>query len=338
MFSMRIDPHAQACRLLADVDQDLLPELAEDPETVIPVLFDGVIVSAKRPSQRGRCDVDGTYNPNPPISIEYANDVAPSRQRFTMLHELGHHLIFNDDALNALAISDTERPDESICNEVAASILLPEELVKEYLPAGTFTAENVVRLHGAREIASRAACCVAAVRRLRLPGCVILGTSDGTAEFIAHQIGTPWRIARGTPQGSESLLVTASKRGHARGVTHVTFASGRQSAQVHADAFDAGDGWIFMVVVGDTHSPWEKTLRFATAETNAPTEVVECPRCDKAFTAWWAPCPLCGEVKCPDCKHCGCRSQVKERRCRICTQLKVEALFSAGGDVCRDCE
>jgi hypothetical protein len=335
---MRIDPHSEARRLLAEVDHDLLPELAEDPETVIPALFDGVLVSTKGSSSRGNCDVDGTYNPNPPVSIEYADDVAPSRQRFTMLHELGHHLIFNDDTLNALAISDTERPDEAICNEVAASILLPEELVNEYLPAGTFTAGDVARLHGAREIASRAACCVAAVRRLHLPGCVILGTNDGTAEFIAHQIGTPWRIARGTHQGSESLLVTAGKRGHSRGITHVTFANGSQSSQVHADAFDAGDGWIFMVVVVDTHSPWEKSLRFASAEVGAPTEIVECPHCDKAFTAWWAPCPKCGEVKCPDCKRCGCRFRSKERRCRLCTQLKVEALFSAGSNVCRDCE
>ena len=335
---MRIDPHAEACRLLGEVDRDLLPELAEDPETVIPVLFDGVLVSAKGPSPKGHCDVDGTYNPHPPVTIEYADDVAPSRQRFTMLHELGHHLIFNDDALNTLAVTDTERPDEAICNEVAASILLPEEFVSQHLPAGTFTAEDVARLDSARDIASRAACCVAAVRRLHLPGCVVLGTSDGTAEFIAHQISTPWRIARGTPQGSSSLLATAGKRGHAPGVTQVSFASGKQSSQVHADAFDAGDGWIFMVVVADTHSPWEKSLRFATAETGAPAEVVECPRCDKAFTARWAPCPECGEVRCPDCKHCGCRSQAKERRCRICTQLKVEALFESGSDVCRDCE
>lgn len=334
---MRIDAHAHARRLVAQIDQDFLPELAEDPFTAIPVLFDGVTVTQRPPSPLGRCDIDGSYSPGPPPRITVSHDVALSRQRFTALHELGHHLLWHDVELNDLSVSDTDRPDEAICNEVAATVLLPTELVDECLQAGSFTARDVAALFETREIASRAACCVAAVRRLRHHGCVMLGSGDGTADFAAHQLGTPWRIARGTPQGPGSLLVTAAKNGHARGITRVRFASGNTSGQVQADAFRAGDGWIFMVVVTDAHSPWEKGLNFATIESGDPRDVVECPRCDHAFTTWWPPCRVCGEVKCPQCRKCGCGSRAPERLCRACGLLKAENLFALESPTCVDC-
>lgn len=334
---MRIDVHAQARRLLGTVDQDLLTELAEDPFTAIPTLFEDVTITRRPPTQQGRCDIDGSYNPGPPPRITVSDDVALSRQRFTALHELGHHLLWHDVELNDLSVSDTDRPDEAICNEVAATVLLPTSLVDECLQPGAFTARDVAILFEKREIASRAACCVAAVRRLRHHGCVMLGSPDGTADFVAHQLGTPWRIARGTPQGADSLLVTAAKNGHARGVTRMRFASGTESGEVHADAFCTSDGWIFMVVATDSHSPWEKGLRFATIESGAPTDVVECPRCDHAFTAWWAPCRTCGEVQCPQCRKCGCVQRAPERLCGSCGLLKAESLFPSDGDICVDC-
>ena len=334
---MRIDAHAQARRLLGQVDRDFLDKLAADPFSTIPVLFDGVTVALRPPRPQGSCDIDGSYHPGPPPRITVADDVALSRQRFTALHELGHHLLWHDAELNDLSISDTERADEAICNEVAATVLLPTDLVDQFLQPGAFTARDVAALFQGRELASRAACCVAAVRRLHHRGCVMLGRPDGTADFIAHQLGTPWRIARGTPQGAASLLVAAARSGHARGITRVRFASGKVSGEVHADAFDVGDGWILMVVVADAYSPWEKGLRFATIEDRAPTEVIECPRCDHAFTAWWAPCRECGEVKCPQCHKCGCIQRVPERLCGCCGLLKAENLFRAGSDICVDC-
>ncbi|MDA8358865.1 MAG: ImmA/IrrE family metallo-endopeptidase [Actinomycetota bacterium] len=334
---MRLDAHAQARRLLERLDQAFLADLAEDPFTTIPVLFEDVTITKRPPSPQGRCDIDGSYHPGPPPRITLADDVPLSRQRFTALHELGHHLIWHDVELNELSVADADRPDEAICNEVAATVLLPTELVDEYLQPGAFTARDVATFFQGREIASRAACCVAAVRRLHHHGCVMLGSLEGTADFIAHQLGTPWRIARGTPQGEGSLLVAAARNGHARGITRVRFASGKVSGEVHGDAFDAGDGWIFMVVVADPYSPWEKGLRFATIEDRAPVDVVECPRCDHSFTASWAPCRECGDVKCPQCHKCGCVQRAPERMCGGCGLLKAENLFRAGGDTCVDC-
>lgn len=335
---MTVDPRGEARRLLEPIPVDLWSELAVDPAAAIPVLFDNLTVSARPPSPAGKgCAVDGTYNPGPPPRILIANDVTPARQRFTALHELGHHLIEHDDHLNDLDIPDDQRRDEEICNEVAASVLLPDALVDELIPTGRFTAEDVANLHAAAT-ASRAACCVAAVRRLHRPGCVILGQRDGTADFIAHHPATPWRVARGTPQGTDSLLVTAGRAGRARGITQLTFATGNTSSKVYGDAFVAPDGWVFMVVAVDTHSPWETKLNFGMPATRE-REAVECGACDHAFTPWWGPCRVCGDYECPQCHHCSCGTgTIATKRCSACSQLKAPHLFPGGGGRCVDCE
>jgi hypothetical protein len=202
-------------------------------------------------------------------------------------------------------------------------------------------AEEVHQLHGSAEHASRAVCCVAAVRRLASPGCVILGRPDGTAEFVAHHEATPWRIARGTAQGPDSLLARAaiSTTRHVRDVTQVRFASGRTSGNVHGDAYCAPDGWVYMVVVADTHSPWVTNLNFAGPDSGSPREVVECPRCDHAFTAWWAPCRRCGDYQCPQCHRCSCRTRAPtSKRCDACGLSKAISLFPGGGPICVDCQ
>jgi len=143
---MRIDPRGEARRLLAQVDPADLDVLATDPVTALGVLFD-ITITTRPPSLPGPgCPVDGTYRPGPPPHIFVADDVTAARQRFTVLHEWGHHLIEHDDYLNDLEISDAERSDENICNEVAATVLLPDDIVDKTLPAGVFTAEHVAAL------------------------------------------------------------------------------------------------------------------------------------------------------------------------------------------------
>ena len=164
MRSQRIDPHAEAGRLLDEqIPGDLHDDLVHDSIATIELLFDGLSVTRRPPSPSGDgCGVDGTYNPGPPPRIVIADDVVPARQVFTVLHELGHHLIENDGPLNELNISGDDRRDEAICNEVAASLLIPPDVGDRYISAN-FTAADVAELH-ANVQASRSACCVAAVR------------------------------------------------------------------------------------------------------------------------------------------------------------------------------
>jgi hypothetical protein len=336
---MRVDPHAQATRLLADqVPGDFYGDLVQDPVATIELLFEGLTVRTRPPSPPSDgCPVDGTYNPGPPPRILVADDVVPARQRFTVLHELGHHLIENDGPLNELDVSGANRRDEAICNEVAASLLIPADVAERYIPVN-FKAADVANLHANVE-ASRSACCVAAVRRLRHPGCVILGTAEGIAFFTAHQIGTPWAIARGTAQGDDSILARAGRsntRG-ARQITHARYANGNTSGELHGDAYMDDDGWVFAVLVEDTVSPWETGLRFNTADTGIDYETIECDRHGEVRA--WKSCPKCGNKICPECDRCWSCPVAKERKCSgYCQLMKPVNQFRAGSTVCHDCE
>lgn len=330
-----IDPASQARRLLEQVDQSYLADLADDPATTVEVLFD-VSVTSRPPSPPGQgCAVDGSYRPGPPPRILVADDVTMGRRRFTILHELGHHFIENDDYLNDLPVQDAARRDEDICNELAAAVLLPDDVVERTLPARSFTAADVATLFSVVG-ASRMACCVAAARRLRVPGCVILGRADGTAEFVAHHPATAWRIARGTPQGEDSMLGLAGRTGGARGITRVRFAGGNTSGNVHADAFAADDGWVYAVIIADSHSPWETGLNLGLTDTGVEPETVECFHCGEASTVWTAPCRVCGDRRCPSCGRCSCPLGPQPRLCPECGLLKAPNLFE-GQTTCVDC-
>jgi len=336
---MKVDPHKEALRLLESIDPDFFPDLATDPFATVEVLFDGLTVKLRPPSPPGSgCPVDGTYHPGPPPRILVADDVAPARQRFTALHELGHHLIENDDQLNDMDISDKDRHDEDICNELAGEILLPDAVVSEFLVPGNFEARQVAELYVARP-ASRAACCVAAARRLRRAGCVILGSADGTVDFVAHHPATAWRIARGTPQGDESILAQAARNldGKARAVTSVCFASGRHSGNMHGDAYVASDGWVFAVIVDDTHAPWGKGLHLGITDVGPEAEEVECIYCGEITKVWDKPCPRCGDYVCWKCNRCSCPVGPAPKKCSACKLLKAPNLFRDGSATCVDC-
>ena len=240
--------------------------------------------------------------------------------------------------LNDLQIDSADRRDEEICNEIAASVLIPDETADQILSAGVPQANDVAALYDATR-ASRESCCVAATRRLSGPGCVILGTPDGTAVFAAHHPSTPWRIARGTPQGRGSLLVSAALRqsARARGVTRVQFASGTTSGDVHSDAFAADDGWVYQVVVADTHSPWQQGLSVGLTDTGPDAEEIECGRCDEASLVRAAPCRNCGDRTCPKCGYCSCRAGAAPRICHSCFLEKAPVEFAGTAVICIDC-
>lgn len=336
---MRIDPHKEARRLLGGTSHETRTRLAADPATTVTAEY-GVIVEPHpaEPSDGG-CAVDGIYTAGPPPLIRFATDTSPARQRFTILHELGHHLIEHDTRLNDLMISDEDRRDEEICNEVAATVLIPDDTIDSTLGSGTPTAKRVAQLFNATN-ASRAACCVAAARRLYRPGCVILGTADGQAVFIAHDPATFWRIGRGTQQGADSLLARAAARrgGHARGETRVMFATGRTSGRLHGDAFTADRRWVFAVIVDDSHSPWKKGLNLGIPERRPEGEEIECTICETASVVFTAPCRECGDRTCPTCGQCSCRLGPRPRQCIGCFLEKTPLEFpGASANLCSEC-
>lgn len=335
---MRVDPVAEARRLLEQISPADRRKLAEDPAGTVRELF-AVEVTLRPALLRGsNCTVDGTYDPGPPARIRAASDVAAARTCFTILHELGHHLIELDTFLNELSITDADRRDEEICDEIAARLLMPDEIRDELLPPRRFTARNVAKLFETTR-ASRQACCVTAASRLRAPGCVILGNADGVATYIAHHPTTQWRIARNTPQGEESLIAKAARWStkHARDITRVRFASGAISGPMHGDAFAADDGWVYAVIVEDTHSPWEQNPRRVITNPWADVEEIECGNCGEVSRSRRAPCRRCGDRYCRRCGRCSCPFVAEIRSCPECFLQKSINQFVDDSEVCVDC-
>ena len=71
---------------------------SEDPAAAVELYFEPIKVRSLPAAELagGECSIDGFYETNVDPTrpwILYADDVNPARARFTILHELGHHLL-----------------------------------------------------------------------------------------------------------------------------------------------------------------------------------------------------------------------------------------------------
>jgi len=213
------------------------------------------------------CSVSGTY------SYEDARIVvgrSPSRRRqfFTALHEFGHHLQQREE--ESVVILEDEPDDgvlleDDVCDGFAAEVLMPDGLLRDAFSAKGPTAADVVDLFDATH-ASREACCVRAVQRLRGQGYVMLCDLDGVAVFSATN--TPYPVRRGTPQLGNKVIEAALRWRFASREARVTFPSGWRSPKFFGDARVDGD-YVFGVFV-EHMPPWVKGLTPSIEEPNGP--------------------------------------------------------------------
>ena len=65
-------------------------------------------------------------------------DESPTRRRFTIAHEIGHHFLHSDGATVLCRAADVDQAEEAArlkereANRFAAELLMPEELVREH--------------------------------------------------------------------------------------------------------------------------------------------------------------------------------------------------------------
>lgn len=82
-------------------------------------------------------NVSGLYDKDKRL-IYIADDESPNRKAFTVAHELGHFFLHTDKTtdlfyrMQILNLTDEHRKDEQEANWFAASLLMPEKLVKHY--------------------------------------------------------------------------------------------------------------------------------------------------------------------------------------------------------------
>lgn len=284
-----------------------------------------------------RCSVAGAYVWDEPPILAVARSTSAGRRGFTALHELGHHLQQTDLDLaqNLAEAGDRGRLlEDAVCDAFAASVLLPDALVGEHIPAAGPSVYDIGDLNAASS-ASRAAVCVRAVQRLRSPGHVLLLDYDGSVQFAAAQ-GLP-PVAKGSNQSSVPVIQDALGGRTAKGRTRVLYRDGIRGGELFVQAGDL-DGYLVVVMTTD-RPPWEDAFVLPSTETAPVAATRVCPNtgCGEEFESFGTSCPRCRVPKCPECDTCECPPVVAQRQCKTCFQVQPARAFKGDSTVCENC-
>lgn len=290
-------------------------------------------------ARRG-CSVAGGYlwQSNPPTLV-VSQSMSRRRQRFTLLHELGHHIQSNDMDLGSalLECDDSEAFEDAACDAFAARILLPPELVHQSIPNSGPDVNSVLKLYQ-KSTASRAAICVQLASQLRTPGVIAVFNAEGIVSFAAAR-GNIYPPAKGSDQSRNALIATAMvgfQDSHVitKDNACIIYSTGHTSNQLYGQITWC-DGYLIAVMV-EYGASWKSFSppREGTAMVSITSRWHDCETCGSNF-AIKNRCASCGEPRCGT-GHCAC-TRAAERCCPECFVLKHPAQFSPGSEVCQDC-
>lgn len=179
-------------QLAVALEESVRVDLADDPWTSLEVHFELEIEVVPEPPS-GSCGIDGTYDPDRRL-VTVAERASGRRMSFTLLHELGHHLLRDDRAcVRYLLPLNTERQrvaEETIADAFAAEILVPTATASAVLGSGTVRARAVARLFE-ESPASRSACATRAAEQC--PGSGYIVVSTGPEVVFAAPFGEQTR-------------------------------------------------------------------------------------------------------------------------------------------------
>ena len=290
----------EAHTLVGELD-DTTP-FSNDPEGTVRDLGIQIL---DRSATSGNCPIAATYTPGPPPSISVTLTRSQGRRLFSILHEFGHHLSNQSWRTVELLAANPDQRDadylkETICDIVAAELLLPEALTSHIHDKGP-TAADIATLAESSH-ASREACCVKASQLMGSSGYVMLADLNSSARFTAA-VRTIYGVRRDTAQAPEGPIARAAESGCYRGVGQVQFASGNRSPEHHVDAQRAGE-YVFAVFYND-NPPWERLSLGPPDRGRWIGDELECEHCEFVGTTNEPRCRQCGQRRCPNCEHCG---------------------------------
>ena len=147
--------------------------------------------------------------------IRINSSVSTTRQRFTLAHELGHLLlaiptVVGESMYDSLKSSSDE---ERRVNDLASELLLPESVVRQYVPSVPIVASQLTRLAAKAKVSQLSA----AIRVANLAE--EIGLVNASVVFFQNG-GFEWhwsKTLRMTPQGAVDLF-RAAKRHHPKPV------------------------------------------------------------------------------------------------------------------------
>lgn len=147
----------------------------------------------------GRLDVEANS-----IRILLRGDLSPTRRRFTIAHEIAHLLIGNSDMRVARRAANPRDLTERLCDEIAASILLPYPWVASRYGSRRVSLSTVREMAQVGEVSMGAA-----VVRLK----EVLGWHHSLLRWRRDE--RRWRFVAGTavPRGVFGTIRTAPQTG-----------------------------------------------------------------------------------------------------------------------------
>ncbi len=329
-------------RLEKTLPDNTREELARDPVAAIERL--GIrVVTLSTPFPSDECGCDGVYFPEPRPTIAYTPTQRSRRENFTLLHELGHHLIRRDDDVNSdLADLDEEDgadAEEKLCDAFAGRTLVPDRVVAEILMGRSPEASDLDRLFE-NSIGSREACAIRLAERMPCFGYVaILDPAQHKVRFASASphCGYRWRRGSDLPSGHPVWNAVNSVKGF-RGEGEVVWERHRKNIWLDAVA----SGPVVIAIFSEDRYWKADGLNLLSGTSAAPARSISmsgtCKHCG-ADTWGNRACNICGDVKCRSCGRCGCGA--RERLTLVCSRCrltKASTQFPAGSTTCRDCQ
>ncbi len=339
---MRASSWIVASQLVDLLDDDVVSDLcSEDPTVAIKVYFKPLGVRSLPAADflNSDCSTDGFYDAG--ISkrpwILYSADQAAARVRFTLLHELGHHLLVNDgqrllDDIDMIAgpTGDASRVEEAVCHGFAGRVLVSDQLLEEVIGDERLRPHHIESLHE-RSNASWEAVAVRAVEACDYKAAAVLIRNEGVVGFSAgsSRMGWSW-WRRGARLSSGGPLAKALRIRQT--ALPETYRDGLGFAEsMFCDTLPVHGG-LAIAVLSDRPSDGH----FEILDTPEPAwkEREEfCTWCGEERTVGW--CDVCSGRRCNACDACGCSPR---RANPVCPECFLAGPIRPGSRVCVTCE
>lgn len=302
------------------------------------------VIATKLPGTTDECGCDGMYVSRPRPTIVYVPTPNSRRENFTLAHELGHHLIRANDAVNS-ALGDIGddggvEAEERVCDAFAGRILVPASVVNGVVAKRHPEARDVLELY-ARSSGSREACAVRLAERLPCFGYVtLLDPSDRSVRFAAASPHCSYRWTRGTRLSDRHPVWRAmASNGQFRGEGPIVWGGAKKNVWI-----DAVSARSVVIAVFASDRLWSGSGVSILGGTgpSRPRPTLLSGKCRHCGADSWGyrACDRCGDTWCKKCQRCGCGAASGERPQRTCPRCgltRAISQFDRGSTLCRDC-